>query len=436
LSVAVKEQAKLGARIRKLRMERGLSQEAIAQPLLSGAYLSLIESGQRTPSQDVLTHIASKLGVGMVELVTGKPTGLDAELELQVQQARSDIHHGELDAVETALRTALAQSRRFGLGRIAAKAGTVLGSLLEKRGDLQAAYEAYEEASGFLADEPVHMRFETVIGLARCTRFLGDPRLGVHLLESYRVELEQSKMEDPTAKMRVHAALVHFYRAIGYESRAVEAAEEAIRLSPEVDDPEQVACMSMNVARVLLDQGKHDDAVEMLRRAEHIYQSFDWPLPLVRAKTNRGIVLLDKERLDDAHDSFSEAVAILGEFPQEKLELAATLNLLGKTERLRGNVEVAEGHLKRARRLLPKEEVFERAMNSLELGLAVAIRDPKLAQRELQNAADTYAAAGANQEAARAMLELGRIVLRSGDESRAARILEEGLARVASSSST
>jgi len=379
--------AKIGARIRKLRLANGLSQREVAEPLMTAPYLSLIESGQRTPSHEALSHIARRLGVEVGELETGRPSGLEAQLELELQEGRRIYFAGGLEEAEQLLAGTVGMAQKYRVSRLEARARIALGAIFEARADFTAARDEYDAAQALLADEPVHVRFEAVIGYARCVRFLGNPRLGTHLLESYRLELEQQKMDDPTAKMRVLSSLVHFYLAIGYERRAAEAAEEAIRLAPQVDDPEQIACMNMNVARALLDQGRHDDAIEMLKRAEQIYQSFDWPLPTVRVKINRGIAELGKGRFDAACATFSEVVDDLETKPEYGAELGAALNFLGKAERLRGNA-VAVDHLKRARKLLAHADVFELARNAHELGLALSDSDPARARKELKSASD------------------------------------------------
>jgi transcriptional regulator with XRE-family HTH domain len=53
----------MGARIRRLRLERGLSQRELAVPGASYAYLSRIEAGQRGVTVKAMRLIAEQLGV-------------------------------------------------------------------------------------------------------------------------------------------------------------------------------------------------------------------------------------------------------------------------------------------------------------------------------------------------------------------------------------
>lgn len=58
----------LGARIRTLRTERGLSQEELAsRAKLHWTYLSDLERGQQTPSLDLLNRIVRGLGVTLAD---------------------------------------------------------------------------------------------------------------------------------------------------------------------------------------------------------------------------------------------------------------------------------------------------------------------------------------------------------------------------------
>jgi transcriptional regulator with XRE-family HTH domain len=70
----VAKRESIGARIKRLRRERGLSQRDLSSPGISYAYLSRIEAGVRTPSVKALRQIAGKLGVTVEYLERGEPT--------------------------------------------------------------------------------------------------------------------------------------------------------------------------------------------------------------------------------------------------------------------------------------------------------------------------------------------------------------------------
>jgi transcriptional regulator with XRE-family HTH domain len=75
----------VGQRLRRLRLERGLSQRELSGPGVSYAYISRIEAGERQPSVKALRKLAEKLGVSPDYLETGRDTSL-IELVERVQE--------------------------------------------------------------------------------------------------------------------------------------------------------------------------------------------------------------------------------------------------------------------------------------------------------------------------------------------------------------
>src|SRR5437870_9007267 len=77
----------IGVRLRRLRLERGMSQRDLSSPGVSYAYISRIEGGARVPSVKALRRLAAKLGVSVEHLETGEPT----PVERGVADARLDF---------------------------------------------------------------------------------------------------------------------------------------------------------------------------------------------------------------------------------------------------------------------------------------------------------------------------------------------------------
>jgi transcriptional regulator with XRE-family HTH domain len=104
----------LGQRIKRLRLERGLSQRELSAPGVSYAYISRVEVDARTPSVKALRRITNKLGVTVEHLETGKPT----PTELGVADAGLDF--GSLTKAEVrSIRAAAADSARDAAQRAA-----------------------------------------------------------------------------------------------------------------------------------------------------------------------------------------------------------------------------------------------------------------------------------------------------------------------------
>ncbi|MFI8193339.1 helix-turn-helix domain-containing protein [Streptomyces sp. NPDC085946] len=69
------EQPHFGRRLRKLRLERGLSQAAVVGEGMSTGYLSRLESGERRPTPRAVTYLAQRLGVDVSVLSEPQVTG-------------------------------------------------------------------------------------------------------------------------------------------------------------------------------------------------------------------------------------------------------------------------------------------------------------------------------------------------------------------------
>jgi transcriptional regulator with XRE-family HTH domain len=95
----------LGDRIRKLRMERGMSLAKVVGVDFSRAFLNQVELNKSRPSIRVLRVIADRLGAPVDYLLDGSTPSLDREIALE--KARLELARGDfrrcLSAIEPAL---------------------------------------------------------------------------------------------------------------------------------------------------------------------------------------------------------------------------------------------------------------------------------------------------------------------------------------------
>jgi len=76
----------VGQRLKRLRLDRGLSQRELASPGVSYAYISRIEAGTRQPSVKALRRLAAKLGVSPEYLETGSDLDAAEARELEARR--------------------------------------------------------------------------------------------------------------------------------------------------------------------------------------------------------------------------------------------------------------------------------------------------------------------------------------------------------------
>ena len=86
-----------GDRVRALRSARGLTQADLAGNEFSKGFISLLETGRTRVSLRAAEIIASKLGVGVAELLT--PGSSNEELELILVRGESELRAGNAERV-------------------------------------------------------------------------------------------------------------------------------------------------------------------------------------------------------------------------------------------------------------------------------------------------------------------------------------------------
>src|SRR5947207_10022658 len=100
----------IGQRLKRLRLDRHMSQRELAAPGVSYAYISRIEASTRQPSVKALRKLAAKLGVSAGYLETGSELDPASARELRLADLELAVRLGESDGVEQSLRTLLEEA--------------------------------------------------------------------------------------------------------------------------------------------------------------------------------------------------------------------------------------------------------------------------------------------------------------------------------------
>lgn len=419
----------LGPRLRRLRSAAGLTQQELAAPEYTHAYVSTIEAGKRPPSRAALEHFAAKLEVDVDELATGRPTDLADRLDLQLHEAKRQVASGSAGEAEAAYERILEEATGFDLRHAMAKAMQGLATCAELRGDLDEAISLYERAETALENEPLTVRVDPIAARARCLLIRGQASTAVYILEATLEALEQQNLTDPGALLRLHTSLVAAYFERGAYGKASDSAAEALRLAPQTQDPERLAGMHVNVARVFLDQGRTEDAHESLRRAEEFYRELDLQVDVADCYHSRGYLLSRRGDLAGARRELEQAAEIFREIGSP-LKEARSITELARVTRVAGDVGAAQRLLERSLELLGDSESVEVAEAKRELALCTADSDPKLSVEYLSAAADTFKQSGNRVEFAATSRMLGDQLDAMGEHADAVQAYRDGLMAV------
>ena len=399
--------AALGRRIRRLRLARGLSQLQLARGICTSAYISTIESGKRRGSERVLEAIADRLGTTLEHLQTGRSPGLATRLRLEVERLRLFVIQGRPDEAVVPAEELRDEALRSGLPSQAGRAEEVLGRALLRLGRRPEALETFLRATELLREEPVEARAGAVTGAARCRFQMGDIHYAIHGLESYLAELMRRPALDPTAATQVYGALIGPCFEAGLVDRAREAAAEVQRLGARVADPETIACSHINVGGVYLAEGRIEEAVAALARAESLFVQIGAVTDGAKVAINQAMVFIEGERWEDARVRLKQALVWLGE-DSNSVDRGRALNQLGRLERLSGDARSAVTHLHEALSVLDADQYNERALAQRELGLCALIQgDVEAGSRSLRDAIDSYRSASNPLEEGRTYMVLG-----------------------------
>src|SRR5439155_519227 len=134
----------IGQRLKRLRLERRLSQRELSAPGVSYAYISRIEAGTRQPSVKALRRLAAKLGVSAEYLETGSELNPADQRELRLADLELAVRLGEADDVEEPLEAVLAEAVDAGDSALALRARVALAGLAEERADFRRAVGVLE----------------------------------------------------------------------------------------------------------------------------------------------------------------------------------------------------------------------------------------------------------------------------------------------------
>src|SRR6059058_4254463 len=188
----------VGARLKRLRLQLGLSQRELSSPGVSYAYISRIEAGARTPSVKALRKLAQKLSVSVEYLETGRDIREVDDRELRLADAELELRLADdIASAERKLEQIYAEADAVGDRTSAVRARIALGLASAQRGNHLEAVERLEAAVTDEAAPPAHLRPDVYTTLGQSYAALGAPDRAVRIfkecLSNVRAEVPDDK---------------------------------------------------------------------------------------------------------------------------------------------------------------------------------------------------------------------------------------------------
>ena len=292
----------LGARIRKVRMELGLSLAGVAQKDFSRAFLNQVELGRARPSTRTLQIIAERLH-RPVEYFLQDPQNSAAALELRLAEAGTRIRQGDGERARHLMTQLLALSQIS--PEIRARAQLVLAEALLRLRAIPEAIEVLElaikasEASGWRAlSVELYDRMGTAYYSLRRPHEAGrwwDKALGGY---------EDAGLSDPLLKARIlgHRANLHYIA--GAMREAIAGYQTAIAAAEHVLDMQALGGLYEGLAMSFQKTGDVTRALEYAQRSLRLFDTLRDVRMSAQLRNNMAEILLSQGRALEAETLF------------------------------------------------------------------------------------------------------------------------------------
>jgi tetratricopeptide (TPR) repeat protein len=334
----------LGERLRRLRKERGLSQQSISGPGLTTAHISRIEAGLRRPSVRAIRALAKQLDVTPEYLETGTQLGPRGDLELRVADAELELRIGTArpEATVENLQSLISEARALGDPLITARAVAALGVALSATSSYAQAIPLLEEA---IASSSITatLRPDVFLALARAHSAAGRLAESISVLEASLEFVREHATEHVGAYMRFAVHLSYALTDAGRFDEARAVLEKA--MDEHADECDQRAQVSSywTLARIAAMSGETPVALDHMRRAIALLEADEDALALAKTEGAYGQILVLDGRFEEARGPLDKCVRTLelagrsddlGLFVTDQAICAAELGDVDEAERL------------------------------------------------------------------------------------------------------
>lgn len=413
----------IGQRLKRLRLERGLSQRELAAQGVSYAYISRIEAGTRQPSVKALRTLARKLGITADYLETGRDIDDGDARELRLADAELALRLGDPEGAEQTLREVYQESVRAGDSASASRAQIALALAADERGDHSGAIAAFEAA--LQLDRPSALeRFDVYATLGRAYGAVGRTDREVELFEECLREVEEEAPHDTVAHIRYRVGLSYALSDAGDLVRAEAVVREALEAAGDNNDPYMRIRLYWSLARLSEMEGRSSTALRYVRRAIALLEATEDTLYLARAHLLCAWIMGSSGNGEGARAQLDKAEHLFG--AGATTDDAAMLKVeRARAEALLGDGDAAVRLAREAIAILGDEYKAEQGSAFLALAEGLTLKgETDAATEAYSRAVDVLADQRRWREAAQAAQAWGKALRASGRESQALDVLE------------
>ena len=332
----------IGQRLKRLRLERGLSQRELAAPGVSYAYISRIEAGTRQPSVKALRKLAGKLGVTADYLESGSELDAESARELRLADLELAVRLGDGHDSEAPLRALLVEAESAADASCAFRARVALAALREEQTDVVGAIELLEAAIG---EEFVHPaeHVDVYAQLGRAYAGVGRTTQAVELFE----DCLRRSTDAPASEARYAVMLSYALTDAGEIARAEDVVREALAKAQDSEDPYMRVRLYWSMARLSEAEGRASVALANIRKAIALLETTEDAINLGRAHILASRLLIEREKADEASTHLDRAERLLGLAPAVGDLVEVTIQR-SRIARIRRDADLAASYAREA----------------------------------------------------------------------------------------
>ncbi|MGH3103717.1 MAG: helix-turn-helix domain-containing protein [Gaiellaceae bacterium] len=415
----------IGERLRRLRVERELSQRELSSPGVSYAYISRIEAGTRQPSVKALRKLARKLNVSPEYLETGSEMRDVDERELRLANAELELRLArDPAAAERELQLILGESVAAGDVASASRARIGLGLAAAEQGRHDEAVVLLEQGLEDGRARP-SARPDVYATLGQSYATVGEPARAVELFDRCLDEIAEQTPEDVAGRVRFATYLSYALTDLGDLERAQTVLREVLSSADTFADPYTRVRLFWSLGRLAGAQGEATNALDYIRRAIALLETTEDTLHLARAHILCAWSLNNAGKADEVGPYLETAESLLGPRP-EQIDVAGL-----RTEQARRLVALGSGaegvaRAREALELYADSNPAEQGIAWRALGEGLGLQDEIDAATEaFRRSVEQLTLADRTQDCVQTYRTWGRFLREAGREAQALDALEK-----------
>jgi tetratricopeptide (TPR) repeat protein len=418
--------ARLGERLRTLRVSAGLTQTQLAGERFSKEYISQIERGKTRPTAATIAWLAEQLGVDPALLASGVSTEEWTKVEAQLEHAEAlSASHRYHEAVE-AFGEATPGTRRTGSAALELRALAGEAWALQELGQMREALELLVTARE-IAERPEFSdvdRADVLMRIGVCRYKLSSISTAVSLFDSALELAERPGLPVGALRSDILQWRSRCHRVLRDYVAARDDVERALELAQDVGDRGAIARAYTQASLIAQRQGHYVLSRRYAQRAKELCQQLNDERSVGRLLLMLGglTLLLGDEEHAVQYLKASYSRALDSDSPADA---AQALEGIARVHLNRGEYDQADALARNALELLQGREDYlhEVCPSQLVLGRALLERGRLDEAEECFRAADAAAEQMASiSHRTEAWVALGDLAARRGDDRGAARL--------------